>query len=991
MYNLLIDIPGFRQLLKLEHAASTGLQVGLQSLASDAGARFEELQTGRWMCSFAALRPGDSRFLVETLIRFQTLLLDHHEMLIGYTLLLEAYESPQQAQSGLPMLLMDVLEADGVFVGGKACLALSENLKTEPYRTLWRMTNTSLQGLNESESPFFLQETLLSSQRFVEKCQSMIQPGVSGLFLEMEKRHDAGTLVERGLASLLSSQHERHYIWVQGMSLDDHPAIATSRFLFPELFEIIDGIVTPDQKISWQLCKVFLQSGRWQLKDRQGEVIDRMLFDLEENLLVAWTFFLDKFLAMCALWNIPCVLFVENYDLLPDLGRKLIQLVLEQLVARNGAQVVLCIVSQPDHQLRNKLTFVGKDNFQVKRLNAATIRAQCSGFVGSEQWPWDRLSVCDISTATYFVWLCQNGHAFAEKQKLGEKQLFKSIFSTIDPVEQEMFFCILLGYGLLPLSILEEFMCCIGMERIRIPQILEKLHLLNLTRLQEIPLPNLSIVAEELDEFLNQRADEIRLAFSRFLEESLTSKKLFPNHDIFTLASEFLDDDAFLKLGFNYASLLVDFGEYDLCDTVVSHMGSRSRRIVHEDLFHQYNQVTSFVHARNVLERGDTTSIDPVISHLEQLGTRNSLYLPYLYLQISRWWYVKGELEKSLHYIKQSIMGFQEMTDQSGLAASQVHFGMVLLGKNRLVESRDYFILARSTASRSRAVFDEIQSAWMDLVSLFVQGYYSRILKTLDDEQGIMLASIRMGTHKVRLSLLFLKARVYFELGMYAVALQIIGAMLQDHGLSYHAEMATTLLSWKQRCHVLGGSGDLSSQDFSATTCAERKLIWMEWCMHASQAIPLDLLGSEMSLPDPPLLPHGFFQGNGFVCLEGRMTLSNGTNRIPRELYGTFCARTLALQGHASQAAEYMHARIRHEPSIIHNTYAHIHFYMYSTILRMLPDHRYDDANTMLGRAVKFFQERASRIEDPSQRQSFMKDNCYNKELFKEARLYNLV
>ncbi len=50
-----------------------------------------------------------------------------------------------------------------------------------------------------------------------------------------------------------------------------------------------------------------------------------------------------------------------------------------------------------------------------------------------------------------------------------------------------------------------------------------------------------------------------------------------------------------------------------------------------------------------------------------------------------------------------------------------------------------------------------------------------------------------------------------------------------------------------------------------------------------------------------------------------------------------------------------------------------------------------DDKETVLGKALKSLQERASRIDAPSERSSFLSQNRWNRRIMDEARERKLV
>jgi hypothetical protein len=121
--------------------------------------------------------------------------------------------------------------------------------------------------------------------------------------------------------------------------------------------------------------------------------------------------------------------------------------------------------------------------------------------------------------------------------------------------------------------------------------------------------------------------------------------------------------------------------------------------------------------------------------------------------------------------------------------------------------------------------------------------------------------------------------------------------------------------------------------------------------------------------------------------------LFNGTGALQHLLHlaQVFRARAMANLGNVEAAAELLFARSRAKIYWSNDPYLYYYHYCYSTVLRRLGANRLDDADTILGKVIKIFQERGSRIEDPVHKQSFLRQRHWNSELLADARERNLV
>lgn len=81
-----------------------------------------------------------------------------------------------------------------------------------------------------------------------------------------------------------------------------------------------------------------------------------------------------------------------------------------------------------------------------------------------------------------------------------------------------------------------------------------------------------------------------------------------------------------------------------------------------------------------------------------------------------------------------------------------------------------------------------------------------------------------------------------------------------------------------------------------------------------------------------------------------------------------------------------LHKLTRSERSVEEDPNGYWYNYLYAVILPETSGEEVDDKETVLSKAVKSLQERASRIDAPSQRSSFLSRNRWNRRIMEEAR-----
>jgi hypothetical protein len=142
------------------------------------------------------------------------------------------------------------------------------------------------------------------------------------------------------------------------------------------------------------------------------------------------------------------------------------------------------------------------------------------------------------------------------------------------------------------------------------------------------------------------------------------------------------------------------------------------------------------------------------------------------------------------------------------------------------------------------------------------------------------------------------------------------------------------------------------------------------------------------SIRFPP--PEASSWRDGFSGVEGRChRLSRGDALLQRML----TALNAYLKGTGASAGEGirdLHQLTRGEKAVDIEPAAYWHHWLYS---RVLPEsgEDVDDRGTIFGKSLKILQERASRIDAPAQRSSFLWQGRWNRMIMEEARERKLL
>jgi hypothetical protein len=129
---------------------------------------------------------------------------------------------------------------------------------------------------------------------------------------------------------------------------------------------------------------------------------------------------------------------------------------------------------------------------------------------------------------------------------------------------------------------------------------------------------------------------------------------------------------------------------------------------------------------------------------------------------------------------------------------------------------------------------------------------------------------------------------------------------------------------------------------------------------------------------------------DGFAGVEGRChRLSRGDALVQRAL-AALQAYLKAKSPAAGEGIRELHQITRGGKAVDIDPSAYWHHYLYSLVLPESGED-VDDRGTIFGKALKILQERASRIDAPAQRSSFLWQSRWNRMIMEEARERKLL
>jgi tetratricopeptide (TPR) repeat protein len=309
------------------------------------------------------------------------------------------------------------------------------------------------------------------------------------------------------------------------------------------------------------------------------------------------------------------------------------------------------------------------------------------------------------------------------------------------------------------------------------------------------------------------------------------------------------------------------------------------------------------------------------------------------------------------------------------------------LAGDRIGDARDYFVMGRS--SRTRRAYDRLRNTLYRCVTLYLYGNLTRVLelsRNLGDEAEYS------GFREYQLFSGFLEARTQFELGRYEEASQRLEQLLTVASCYGRREAMSTLRRWLARTEIYLGDAEGAIRALRGDVGGPETWLFLteayEHGEHYVEALECARAGLECSHPTVIRSTETALWQTGFAGIEDTV----GRNRlIVYRLLDTLHAYLRALvTSEREEALGELHRFTRSRRVGESDPYNPMYFYLYSALLRKGDPEAPDDKLTVLGKAVRFLQDRASRIDDYSDKVAFLHQNYWNRRLVDTARGENL-
>jgi len=1002
MYTAYLEIHNFSQMMLVAPETVQKAKTLIDTYKRSCGSELKELGPGVYLCDLPVLRAGDTSYILNNLCLLRDHLLEVSDELYGFTLIVENCSGDRdEVLRQLRKLLLRTQLSNSLWMGPLLEAEFLYLVQAERLGGLQRVLSMKF----NQEADYSAVQVQLASDEEYKTIRQLIQfelshrvPRIRYMGFLGDEEYGISDLVQHAIQE--NVQDMKYVLWLIGQDPLDPPSVALLRGIFPQNLDEIEPWLLPEERSAWNLCRPFLfqtafspiegLSPAQKVPEKAQEI-----FALGFRLLVLCLYRRSVAEKQCF------VVHVENMSQFHPQALKILETLLsdfEKLTSLGSALILYSGIKQED--LGRSLS--SSSIHVIKALNETSLKRMGIDLAKIPQSLKALQGINGLERRSALLLLQVLSHPeqkelsatspeaieFRELSWYGLRSLILTqLFKNLEAVLVEVLYVCTLCYGFLGVRQITDFLELISIDRIRVPGILKQLRILGFLKHEEILIPVFSDTEELLEANLVDRWQDIRVSLGEFLVEQVRQETLIRSLDTLILLRELSSVQDFFYEYFVYVRDCISVGDIKAADFALEYGSQYVQSLSDEGLRNPFELVMHGLDAACGLILEDTERIYKAVNFLDSKDSNlNPAYLCYNSLVKAKYVFLREGSESAQALVKNSIMLCQEKADLQGLAEAQLLFAYTLLGKERLLDAREYFVLAKNNGLAGAFTNEELWAECAEMQCNFILGFHSRVIAACDTSKSLLLRALQFGLFSMANFVRFTLGRSYFELGMYGQAIDVfqggINKTLEDPAFN------KLCLRWIQRAQFYGNKAFVQLDEDDSLEArlfeAERYVFQASWEKAAA------VLQKQEAQITANLIPGILSWENGFAVLEDLLFPQSNDNSLSRLLF-MLREYVRAQEGDPGVAANTVAVFNRNLKKNSADPQAYWYLYIQALCLEAENSGKNTDCATILGKAVKYLQERASRLENPAHKISFLHNNRRNAELLAEAKKFNLV
>ncbi|HUI71448.1 MAG TPA: AAA family ATPase [Spirochaetia bacterium] len=1015
------ELQSYRQLTRLRASSLPGIEAGLASSFGSRRASILALGQGAWLIELGDTEDLDVTGISAVLLRVLDFLEARRQELFGFALLIADAEQgpPGPIAERMRELLRVAEQEEGLWCTPECAGLLADFLAFDRSAALYRVTGPNQSpetDLGPSGEPRpWIREALIA--RALDIVCDRLNTGESREILHLHGPPGVGksALLREAARRLLSGNRDipvlrSHTLFRRRSPLHPFLNSLSSSFLVTvpkHLFGV--------ERAAWADVSRLLT---WLLRAESGADDGLRPDRVIEDFVIGYRLCLTAWVRMAAEKHLPALFLCDDVDTYHPDARRIVAGLMGEFL---GLADFVPIVSTTEETLPEELAGLKTKPLYVHPLGKRELRSLCEHFYPGLALPESllrrlrrRSGGLYVSVVSYLQYLHRAGFIrFASERhewlpvvqddsSLPANPLSASWY-LIRTLHEEAFmllYAVSLAGGLLDRRAFMAFLAEAGFEQRSTEKTLSGLLMAGLVAEEDSLIPRFPVLRRKLEGELGVEGRELRNRFLSYMSGLWDAGKYPHAVLLFTFFTRNGRTDLALHVLPEIIRRKLDEGDIvgarAFCDPTRLEFAAEPTPSQRE----QFKALMATGKLRGSLLEGNKEAAESARS--EVIETTRSACSPELvgeaWLELAKHSLSRGDSSVSLDEAKQALLIFQEQRQgrsvraEAGEHVSYLWLGATMLADGKLSEAVEYIGLSERLCREAGDARGALMACSHLAVALFVNGRLTQCLAAIERGTTEARAAFR---REAELFLLFLRARTEFLLGAHEEACVTLEACLCLARLYSIRKAMPVLEAWLGRGALYNGELDHGLRLLSAIEPSREALYFLAEGFFFSDALEeasvcLDrALALDVAFRFPG--PETPSWSDGFASVEGRcFRLSRGDSFVRRSL-SALRAFLLGLRGSTEEGIRELHKITRSERTVDEDPNGYWYNYIYSIILPESGGEDIDDKETVLSKAVKSLQERASRIDAPSERSSFLSRNTWNRRIMEEARERKLV
>lgn len=996
MYYIFIDIGNYNQLKRLIPEKIEEINTTVERISSVRGCRYHKEMGGYLVSAFKSSESSFNPNIVDAAFQIYETLLMYQEELFGFSVVLEKLHLHNQDDvvNELKKLAFVVENEDQLWVGPGGKDQVAAYLELEEYDTLWQVVQRK-QNIKEKfgESVIFrtrpdVIETMVEA--IAPFLNNEIKPGIVHIYGEelTEKRFNLGKALEKIMGNPVRVDILRLSSIYKTPSVI-HPFLQSVR---PEFLENVSFYLNSSELKVWEAKK-----GNLLLQTAYSD-------HRVDDFFTAYLLFVKSFIRKMVQKNQPAFIvceYVDNYH--PETI-----LLLQRLFAEfeeNIWVIPICIT-------KSELLPIKLRKFNSKFCRIPTMSLREAEKTIEKCYPETTVSYVQLDVMLQIaegkciplfhalwnkVYQKSSGDQHHTKEEPGSPFDFSwELISSFDQVSKNLLFAIRLSEGILSVDELILYFHTLGIDEDLIREKVNKLIDLGFLILEK---DILRILPHNLGHALDSNLDKsVKETYKKEMTGfiyNLWKKGYFTRYvSLFS----FLQHFGSIKCALDVLSVLVhqkldekDIPEADYFLGNINLFGQRKITNIEQE---NIRKVLSILRLRRHLLCVDSEKALSVFTILQDPKLAHDSYFDEdMYLQQGRYYLAIGETRESVIVTKKSLLLYQDFHDVKGSVNANLVIAFSLFLEERIEEALDFFRIAKSISLKGDFVYGHIRSLIYEIVALFKYGNFSKCLELMEEDLSTYLAA--EGARDFELYGLFLKGRVFFEIGEYEKGREIFLEGISLSRIYDKKDAVNVLYAWFARCCVFLGEYDQAERIFEDLNGTPEVLFFHGESLVLRREYDLALDTLSMALEEGEgmsFFPDEMIRWDiGFRLVDDWGYRQEFSETSLYRLIQCYKNYAHCMVGQSEKGRQGLYLVTRETKKIERDGFNYLYFFIYSLVLPGKSTDNVSGRVTALSKALKYFQQRYTKIEDSDVTQLYQKESYWNFRLINDARKYKLV